>query len=467
MSQRCANYVALLSVGLKNRVVKNEIQLKLPILETRLYSLTQAEFIDAKIVRPDRYRDLQSVITRQNKIIAQGAGLSYCLATASRGGLTINMRAFNRIVEFNSEENFIVVEAGMSIGELLMFLLPRGFWFSVIPGYPKISLGGCLAFNIHGKSQYHQGLFGDQVLGFTLLHPQKGEIEVAQGDELFDLSLGGMGLTGVVTKIKLKISKQNFKSILKKRIPISHIGHAQDLFEKSKGQCDQMYSWHNLNLKRKDFGRGYIYLETFARDEYRSKFQIGKLDSSHLLNAAIKVLGPMLCDFINPVYELLEKLRASQSKQDILNASFPLNHKEIYFKACGSRRFYEYQCIVPFDYWYIFIEKFSDLKSKWDVECSLGSLKLFKGEQKLLHFTMSGICFTVDILASAQALKFLQECDELLLNCKALPNISKDSRLSAEVVQKAYLGYSEFKSKLNNFDEQKMMSSSLRERLDV
>ena len=44
--------------------------------------------------------------------------------------------------------------AGITIGALLRHVVAHGLWFPVLPGHPEISVGGCAAFNTHGKTQH-------------------------------------------------------------------------------------------------------------------------------------------------------------------------------------------------------------------------------------------------------------------------------------------------------------------------
>src|SRR5688572_5807885 len=111
-----------------------------------------------EIIRPEKYDDFLGNFNKP--IIARGAGLSYCNAATTTNGIVVNMERMNRFLEFDAGSGLITVEAGMSIGELNNFLIAHQRVFPVLPGYPSITVGGCVAFNIHGKSQFKTGTFG-------------------------------------------------------------------------------------------------------------------------------------------------------------------------------------------------------------------------------------------------------------------------------------------------------------------
>ena len=122
-------------------------------------SFDGAEKILSKIERPDKYNNLFKLIDNSKKLIPRGAGLSYCSASFGENTLSIDSGLFNRILEFDPDKGTITVESGLELGTLLSFLNDKGWYFKVIPGYPRITIGGCVAFNVHGKSQSNVGLF--------------------------------------------------------------------------------------------------------------------------------------------------------------------------------------------------------------------------------------------------------------------------------------------------------------------
>lgn len=123
-------------------------------------------------MRPETYSDILNLQGRT--LIARGAGLSYCAASLSDEAVVVDMSQMNRILQFKPDEYFVEVEAGMAIGDLNNFLLERGYCLSILPGYPTISVGGCVAFNIHGKSQFRSGTFSSLLKKLSCFILQKG-----------------------------------------------------------------------------------------------------------------------------------------------------------------------------------------------------------------------------------------------------------------------------------------------------
>ena len=189
-----------------------------PALSANNPSLTRSKReARGTLVKPDRYRLIDAALKGPAPSIAQGAGLSYCLASAGEKTVSVSMGAFDRILAFDPDRQIIEVECGMSLGHLLAFLIERDFWFPVLPGYPTITVGGALAMNVHGKSQVHDGLFGEQVESLEIVHPEHGRLRLSaqENPEIFSLTIGGLGLTGIATRTALRVQRLKGRSLLR------------------------------------------------------------------------------------------------------------------------------------------------------------------------------------------------------------------------------------------------------------
>ena len=100
--------------------------------------------------RPDRYRMLKD--SQEIQQIARGAGLSYAPGSFGKNSIVKEMICFNRFLEFDESTKIVTVESGISLKKLLKWCLNQKLIFPVLPGWPEITVGGCLAANVHGKN---------------------------------------------------------------------------------------------------------------------------------------------------------------------------------------------------------------------------------------------------------------------------------------------------------------------------
>src|SRR5262249_57128699 len=66
----------------------------------------------------------------------------------------------------------------------------------------------CIAANVHGKNPARDGAFVHAVADLTLFHPRHGTLRVdrEKAPELFELTCGGYGLTGIILAATLRLA---------------------------------------------------------------------------------------------------------------------------------------------------------------------------------------------------------------------------------------------------------------------
>src|ERR1700704_1774758 len=129
------------------------------------------------------------------------------------GAVLIDMRAMNRIVAFDAERGIVEAEAGIQWPELVQGLIAmqqgRASAWGIIqkqPGADRLTLGGALAANVHGRGLALKPIIGD-VESFTLMDAdgKLARCSRTENSELFSLAIGGYGLFGIVTRVRLRL----------------------------------------------------------------------------------------------------------------------------------------------------------------------------------------------------------------------------------------------------------------------
>ncbi|HEY2260959.1 MAG TPA: FAD-binding oxidoreductase [Solirubrobacteraceae bacterium] len=139
--------------------------------------------------------------------IARGMGRSYGDAAQLRDGLVLDTTSL-RSFEFDRSAGILIAEAGATLGQLLAAAAPAGWVLPVVPGTQHVTVGGAIAADIHGKNHPVAGTFGRYVQSLGLLTAD-GEIAEVSADRdaaLFDATLGGMGLTGVILWARIELA---------------------------------------------------------------------------------------------------------------------------------------------------------------------------------------------------------------------------------------------------------------------
>ena len=435
-----------------------------------LVSFDGTEACPGSLTAPDRYRDLRALLSGPGPYAVRGAGLSYCLASAAPGATVVSTRRLDRFLAFDPDRLHVTVEAGVTVGELLRFAVARGAHVPVLPGHPAITVGGCVGFNVHGKSQHDVGCFSDHVVSLTLLHPDHGELVCTPDEhpEVFDLTLGGMGLTGFVTTVTLRLARLPGRNVRRVVHRAGNLVEASDLMRSLDERATDgvtLYSWNDLNRRGRRFGRGLVYAESFEAGEPAAGAAYRRLTPTRRRGPSIGSAG-LPIRLLNLGYATRERLRP-RTVRSVEGAAFPINGTEAYYRLFGRRGFREYQVIVPTEAWPAAAEQIRRLVAEAGVPVTLGSLKLFRGDRRLLWFRGDGICLAIDAAAGPRTLELFSQLDRVAIDHGALVNLSKDSRLDAGTVRALYQGYDEFRRRLHDYDPKRRFDSVLRRRIDV
>ena len=175
------------------------------------------------IRRPTRLPELCQLVRQARR---NGTSVSVCGHRHAMGGqpygketTLIDMRSVNRVLRFEPAKGLVEIEAGISWPELQVFLDstrhlheetagPHGWAIhQKQTGADRLTLGGALAANIHGRGLTKAPFVAD-VESFVLVdsegHPRR--CSRSENRDLFALAAGGYGLFGIVYSLVLRLT---------------------------------------------------------------------------------------------------------------------------------------------------------------------------------------------------------------------------------------------------------------------
>ncbi len=140
-------------------------------------------------------------------ILPVGAGRSYGDVCLLDHGTLLTTSGLDRLIDFNAQTGLLRCETGITLAQILDFCVPQGYFLSVTPGTKHVSVGGAIANDIHGKNHHVAGTFGNCVLRFELVRTdgQRLICSPTENPEWFSATIGGMGLTGLITWAELQL----------------------------------------------------------------------------------------------------------------------------------------------------------------------------------------------------------------------------------------------------------------------
>jgi FAD/FMN-containing dehydrogenase len=129
------------------------------------------------------------------------------------GTLHISLSRYNRVVAFDEQRGLVTVESGIQWPDLMAWLIdnqdgkPRPWGIrQKQSGADKISVGGSLSANAHGRGLSFKPLVAD-VEAFELIVAGGRTLRCSrlENRDLFGLAIGGYGLFGVITEVTLRL----------------------------------------------------------------------------------------------------------------------------------------------------------------------------------------------------------------------------------------------------------------------
>ena len=418
--------------------------------------------------RPDKYKDLENSSSRN--YIAIGSNFSYPAIGFSNNSVSVEMDKFNRIIYFNKEKKEITVEGGMKIFELLNFTLQHNLWLPQLPGYPFISLGGAIATNAHGKSCGIHGTIRNNVKEILLFHSKNGWIKISEKEnkEIFDLTLGGLGLTGIIVNVTFKLNDFKFKAFNTNIREVSSAENTIKILDEKDEKDKYLYSWNRAD-SLKNFGRGLVFENKLDENNGKSKIFLIKPYKKNLWSKFLifNFWNSLSLKVANSFFENYYKRKINFLEDNFTKVIFPFVGKEIYFNLFGNKGFLESQLLIDRSIFLEFMDEYKFLFKKHNPLITLLSLKNMSGKQKYLRFEDNKICLTFDFVNNKTNKIFMDKIDELCVKFKILPSIIKDSRIEENIFNQCYQGASLFKTKLKQFDKNRIYKSELSERLGL
>jgi FAD/FMN-containing dehydrogenase len=430
---------------------------------------------ECAVVRPERYRELQPV---SESVIARGQGRSYGDAALNENGTVVLTQRINRFLELDVERGLLRAEAGLTLAEAIAAIVPHGWFLPVVTGTRHVSLGGCVAADVHGKNHHRVGSFASAVQGFEIFLADGQRLRCSAHDHpgLFWATLGGMGLTGTIGEVTLRLQRIPSAWMVTRHRDAGNLEMLFRDFEDSA--CDDEYSvaWLDGLARGSALGRGVLMTAHHAAvDELPARHRQTPLHYQTPPARRVKfdfpswALNPVTVGLFNRMYRWVQSGKHSGEITSCLDYFFPLDSLADWNRIYGRRGFLQYQCVLPraraYEGMRALLERISDSRRA----SFLAVLKRFgPGNAGYLSFPMEGYTLAMDFpLRDPGLFGLLDILDEIVVQHGGRVYLAKDARLQPDVFRRMYPRYAEWLAVKQQADPGNRFSSSLARRLHI
>jgi decaprenylphospho-beta-D-ribofuranose 2-oxidase len=408
-------------------------------------------------------------------IIARGLGRSYNNAAQCEGGLVVSTARLNRILDLDTETGLVTCEAGVSLERLMVAGLPRGWFVPVSPGTRQVTVGGAIAADVHGKNHHAAGSFASHVKSFDLLLPDGQLRTVTPAEDLFWATAGGMGLTGIIVRATVQLTKVPTALVRVDTVRTADVDETMAVLAEHDRTHRYTVAWSDSLARGRHLGRSVVTSGDFAGlTDLPARQQASPL----LFNPESKlgvpgewpagVINRYTVALANEAYYRKAPRRRSGELQSIGKFFHPLDGIRNWNRVYGPGGLRQYQYVVPFGQ-EAAVRRSFELVSTVRAPSFVTVLKRFgAGDPGLLSFPVAGWTLALDFPARTPGLAgLLDRLDELVVAAGGRVYLAKDSRVTAGTLEQMYPRLAEFRKLRAELDPAGLLASDLSRRLNL
>ncbi len=379
--------------------------------------------------------------------LAQGAGRSYGDSGLIDQGAMIDARGLDRIEAIDAN-GIAVAEAGVSLAALTAQALPRGWFLPVTPGTRFVTLGGALANDVHGKNHHALGTFGRHVEWFDLARSDGRVLRCSPAENagLYAATIGGMGLTGLVTRMALRMIPVKGPFMRQDTLPFASLDGFFDIAAASDGSHAYTVAWIDSLARGAALGRGVFFRANHA-DEPGEVTAPARALPFLPFTPPVSLLNPITLGAFNRLYRFANRRDLRDALVPYQPFFYPLDRVSGWNRAYGLRGLRQHQSVVPKAVAREAVAEMLSATHRAGQASFLTVLKLFGdvASPGLMSFPMPGATLTLDFPhRGARTDALLGELDRIAIAAGGRVNPYKDARMPAATFEASFPHWRDF-----------------------
>ncbi len=393
---------------------------------------------DTRLVQPDSEGELRAALSA-GPLIARGNGRAY--GDSAVGRQTVDMRRFDRVLAFDPATGQLVAEAGILLGDIIAAFLPQGWFPAVTPGTKFVTLGGMIAADVHGKNHHRDGGMRGTIDWIEVMDGE-GAVQrctPADNHDLFDRTVGGMGLTGIILRAAIRLRAVETGWIRQIITPAPNLAAAMDLLD-AETEATYSVAWIDCLATGDAMGRSLVMTGEHARRD-----ELGR----HPALPRSRGKKPMPFDLpgfalnrysvraFNALYWQAGLRKQGRQLVDWDSYFYPLDAILGWNRIYGRKGFLQFQCVLPDASARAGMTALLQAISASGQGSFLAVLKRLGAEGTGISFPQPGHTLALDFPATARAQALFDRLEAITIDHGGRFYLAKDARLSSRTLRAA------------------------------
>jgi decaprenylphospho-beta-D-ribofuranose 2-oxidase len=426
------------------------------------------------VCSPETRAEVARCIARAGTI-ARGLGRSYGDPALNENGRVIDCTGLDRYIAFDEATSALTCEAGVSLEDVIRDFAPRGYFPMVTPGTKFVTIGGCIANDVHGKAHHADGCFSSSLTEMTLLLGDGSVVRASREErpDLFWATVGGLGLTGIILTATIRLRPIETTHFKQKAIVAKDFDALLEAIHETDAVFPYSVAWIDSLATGARLGRGVLTVGDHAKI---SDLPLLRRQRPLVITPPSAIVVPFeLPDAalntatVRALNVALAQVQAHGAKLAHYEKFFyPLDVIGNWNLGYGSRGFTQYQFVIP--------EADGPRRMRAILERIatsghvpfLNVLKRFgPANEGMLSFPFAGYTFAIDFPVRDGLASFLRSLDEDVLDAGGRVYLGKDAFLAADMLPRMYGRVDEFKAVKAKYDPANVFTSSLARRVGL
>ena len=379
-------------------------------------------------------------------MLPRGCGSSYGDTCLNEGGTLLDTARLDRLMAFDRTSGVVRCEAGVTLEQLLDVIVPAGWFLPVTPGTRRVTVGGALANDVHGKNHHRAGSFGAHVraLGLARSDGSHRECSLDSHPELFAATVGGLGLTGLVTWAEFGLRRIESAFLDVETIRFHGVDEFLELSRESAERFEHAVAWVDATSRGRAFARG-----LFMRANHAQQGGLAPRARERRLSIPFDFPAFALSRVPVQAFNTLHfrAARTGATRDHLEPFFYPLDAIGHWNRMYGRRGFVQHQCVVPMAPARDAVNALLRAITATGEASFLSVLKVFgdRPSPGMLSFPRPGVTLALDFpMRGARTLALLERLDAIVMDAGGAIYPAKDARMSRETFRRSFPRLQEF-----------------------